>query len=175
MDFANFDFFFAHFEEPFTPQTWLRSGSNFAKTCFRRFLTFHFSTPKNFCWRIYLFSKMVSIFFQESCVLEELGIFERHWQIPRRKSLPVVRLFFLYEPWRRGKSNRLCFWSGFWPEHDFNFLPFFFFQLFYCVNFFWRIMRFGGARIFWASPADSSSTLIACSSFIFSLRALAKG
>ena len=37
--------------------------------------------------------------------LEELGLFELHWQILRRKSLPVVRLFFLYEPWRRGKSG----------------------------------------------------------------------
>ena len=26
MDFANFDFFFANFERPFTPQTWLRSA-----------------------------------------------------------------------------------------------------------------------------------------------------
>ena len=48
-------------------------------------------------------------FFQESCVLEELGIFERHWQIPRRKSLPVVRLFFVYNPWRRGNSGTDCF------------------------------------------------------------------
>ena len=49
-------------------------------------------------------------FVQESCILEELGIFERHWQIPRRKSLPVVRLFFFYDPWRRGKSgaDRFC-------------------------------------------------------------------
>ena len=54
------------------------------------------STPK-FLWR--------QFFIQESCVLEELGFFERHRQIPRQKSLPVVRLFFLYDPWRRGKSG----------------------------------------------------------------------
>ena len=47
----------------------------------------------------------VDVFVQESCVVEALGIFERHWQIPCRKSLPVVRLFFLYDPWRRGKSG----------------------------------------------------------------------
>ena len=94
-------------------------------------------------------------------------------QIRRRNSLPVVRLFFLYEPWRRGKSNRLCFWSGFWAEHDFNLLPFF--CDFFIASIFWRIMRFGGARILWASPAESSSKIIACSSFIFSLRALVKG
>ena len=49
-------------------------------------------------------------FFQESCVWEELGIFERHWQMPRRKSLPVVCSFSLYNPWQRGKSgtDRFC-------------------------------------------------------------------
>ena len=38
-----------------------------------------------------------------------------------------------------------------------------------------RFARFGGARHFWASLADSSSKVIAYSSFIFSLRSLAKG
>ena len=47
--------------------------------------------------------------FRESRVLEELGIFERHWQIRRRKPVPVVRLFFLYDPWRRGKRVETCF------------------------------------------------------------------
>ena len=47
---------------------------------------------------------------QEPYVLEELGIFECHWQIPRRKSLPVVRLFVLHNPGRRVKSgtDRFC-------------------------------------------------------------------
>ena len=49
-------------------------------------------------------------FFQESCVLEELGIFERHWQTPRQKSSPAIRLFSVYDSWRRGKSgtDRFC-------------------------------------------------------------------
>ena len=51
----------------------------------------------------------VDFFFQESCLLEELGIFERHWQIPRQKLLPVVRLFLGRVPWRRGKQGGLCF------------------------------------------------------------------
>ena len=34
------------FERPFTPRGWLRSASNFGKTHFRRFPTFHFSTSK---------------------------------------------------------------------------------------------------------------------------------
>ena len=35
-----------NFEWPFTPRIWLRSASNFGKMRFRRFPTFHFSTPK---------------------------------------------------------------------------------------------------------------------------------
>ena len=34
------------FVRPFTPRGWLRSARNFAKTRFRRFPTFGFSTPK---------------------------------------------------------------------------------------------------------------------------------
>ena len=54
------------------------------------------------------------------------------------------------------------------------------FDMFWCFFallpiFFSRIMSFGGARKFWASLADSSSKTSACSSFIFSLRALANG
>ena len=37
---------FRNFGRPFTSQTWLGSARKFAKTCFRRFPTFHFSTPK---------------------------------------------------------------------------------------------------------------------------------
>ena len=37
-----------NFERPFTPRTWLRSASNFGKTRFGRFATFHFSTSKIF-------------------------------------------------------------------------------------------------------------------------------
>ena len=35
-----------NFKPPFTPCGWLRSASNLAKKCFRRFPTFHFSTPE---------------------------------------------------------------------------------------------------------------------------------
>ena len=36
-------------------------------------------------------------------VLDELGGFERHWHVRRKKLLPVVRLFLGRLPWRRGK------------------------------------------------------------------------
>ena len=69
-------------------------GPNMTSTFFRFFATFF----------------LRQFFFEESCVWEELGFFDRHQQILRRKSLPVVRLFFLYDPWRRGKSgtDRFC-------------------------------------------------------------------
>ena len=43
-----------NFERPFTPRGWLRSGSNLAKTRFRRFPTFHILTSKNFFWQNFL-------------------------------------------------------------------------------------------------------------------------
>ena len=89
------------FKRPFTPRAWLRSARNFGKTRFRRFPTFHFSTPQKMFWRFFF---------------KNFGV------------------YFLF-----------------------------------------KNPAFGGAKIFWASLADSSLKLIACSSFIFSLRALAKG
>ena len=44
-------------------------------------------------------------FFQRDDVLEELCISERHWQLPRKKLLPLVRLFWGRLPW----SKRLPF------------------------------------------------------------------
>ena len=64
---------------------------------------------ENFRHVLMFFRAFANFFFRESRVLEELGIFERHWQIPRRKPVPVVRLFFLYDPWRRGKRVETCF------------------------------------------------------------------
>ena len=58
--------------------------------------------------------------FQPTGVLEELGTFERHWQIPRTKLLHVVRLFLRRIPWRLGKRLNMCWkpWRG--TENDFN-------------------------------------------------------
>ena len=62
-----------------------------------------------------------SIFcFQETGVLEELGGFERHWDVRRKNLLPVVRLFLGRVPWRRGKQGDLCFFGGFGIQNDFN-------------------------------------------------------
>ena len=133
--------FLSNFEWLFTPRTWLRSAWNFGKTCFRRFPTFHFSTLKNFCWWFF-FKKNRRHFFLTNChFLKIWNSKSGYRQIRRRNSLPVVRLFFLYEPWRRGKQYGLCFWGGFWAEHDFNLLPFFC-DFFFASIFFWRIAIF---------------------------------
>ena len=63
--------------------------------------------------------------FEESCVLEELGFFERHQQIPRRKSLPVVRLFFSTSL-GEGVNNMVCvFEMVFGPNMTSTFFRFF--------------------------------------------------
>ena len=50
---------------------------------------------------------------------------ERHWQIPGRKSLPVVYLFVLYDPCRRGKSGTDHFCSSLSAKNDFHTKPFY--------------------------------------------------
>ena len=45
----------------------------------------------------------VNFCFQETGVLEELGRFERHWHVRRKKLLPLMRLFLGRLPWRGGK------------------------------------------------------------------------
>ena len=74
--------FFQNFERPFTPRGWLRSASNFGEMRFRRFPTFHFSTPnkkfwqkfllKIFCWRRKM--KSANCLFWRSCELLVVNI-----------------------------------------------------------------------------------------------------
>ena len=111
--------FFRNFERSFTPRTWLRSARNFRKTRFRRFASFHFSTL-NFFW-----TKILSrgrFLFQETGVLEELWISERHWQVSRKKLLPELPLFWGRLPWRRGKRFNMCWKPRLGTENDFNHL-----------------------------------------------------
>ena len=61
-------------------------------------------------------------FFQESGVLEDLGGFERHRHVHRKKLLPVVRLFWGRVPWRRGKRLNMCRKPRLGTENDFNHL-----------------------------------------------------
>ena len=70
------------------------------------------------------FSKKIwySIFFQETGVSDEPGIFERHQQIRLQKLLLEVGLFLGRLPWRRGKRLNLCRKSGPGTKNDFNHL-----------------------------------------------------
>ena len=98
-------------------------GVKFWKNTFHPIPDIAFFEPKTF-WGRFFQNFLPQFFVQESCVLEELGIIERHWQIPRRTSLPIVRLFFLYDPWRRGKSGTVLFCS--WlnsAKNDFHSKP----------------------------------------------------
>ena len=112
-----------NFEQPFTPRGWLRSASNFGKTRFRWFPTFHFPTPKNNFGRFFYKTNLIlEIFFQETGDLEEPDTFERHWQIRRKKLLPEVGLLLGRPPSRRGKRLNLCFGPWLGTKNDFNLL-----------------------------------------------------
>ena len=65
-------------------------------------------------------SLQVNFCFQETGVLEELGRFERHWQVGRKKLLPVVNLFLGRLPWRRGKRLNMRRKPRLGTENDFN-------------------------------------------------------
>ena len=78
---------------------------------FRATTFFWFLVPQTSLWgQIKIWTSLFR--FQETGVLEKLGDFERHWHVCRKKSLPVVPFFSLYDPWRRGKQGGLCFGSG---------------------------------------------------------------
>ena len=127
-----FRFFFRNFERPFTPRTKLGSARNFGKTRFRRFATFHFSTLKKILDQKIL---EVNFCFQETGVLEELGRFERHWHVRRKKLLPLMRFFLGRLPWRGGKWLNMCRKPRVGTESDFNHLIFFVANIFFGVEF----------------------------------------
>ena len=125
-------------EWPFTPWIWLWSAWNFGKTRFRWFLTFHFSTPQKVL-AIFFSKILVSIFFSRILRFgraRNFWVSVTHRPILRQKSLPVVRLFFLYDPWRRGKSgtDRFCSWLS--AKNDFHT------NSFWGVRFIRRVERF---------------------------------
>ena len=103
-------FFFSKLRTIAYPPNKARIGVKLWQNAFQTICNFSFFDaekifgPKNF-------QKIleVNFCFQETGVLEELGGFERHWHVRRKKLLPVVRLFLGRVPWRRGKQGGLCF------------------------------------------------------------------
>ena len=103
-------------KRPFTPQTRLRSASNFGKTLFRRFPTFNFSIPNFFFGCVFRFvpvSKLPKNW--KLPILEELGIFRHHRRVRHEKWPPMKRFSSLYDSWRRGKRWHYDFFLDFWP------------------------------------------------------------
>ena len=98
----------ANFKRPFTPRKWLAQPSDFGKTRFRRFPTFHFSTPKNFPIRI--FRQISSVFVHFLHYFEELHIFGRFWHLLHAKLHHIDPLSTLYDPFGARESHFLTRW-----------------------------------------------------------------
>ena len=64
----------------------------------------------------------VDFFVQETGVLEEQRGLERHWQMRRKKLMPVVRSFLGRVPCRRGTRLNMCRNPRLGTENDFNHL-----------------------------------------------------
>ena len=109
-----------NFEWPFTPRIWLRSASNFGKMRFRRFPTFHFSTPKKFFWQFFLMKIFVTKKnlrkIDKLPVFAELWIFGRNRQMRLEKLPPKFWFSTLYDFWRRGKRDSFNFCPDFRPK-----------------------------------------------------------
>ena len=103
---------------------WLRSAWNLGKTRFRRFPTFHFSTPKNFFWAKF----WMKIFAQKKIrrkidklpVFAELWIFGPNRQMRLEKLPPKFWFSTLYDFWRRGKWDSFNFCPRLSAKNDFN-------------------------------------------------------
>ncbi len=110
--------FFRFFDRPFTPRGWLRSAWNFAKTRFRRFSTFDFSTAKKlFLWNFRIKKSGSN---EKSLVLEKLGFFERYHQILHEKWPHFPRRSSLYVPWWRGSETIFNFFGWFLAQNWFT-------------------------------------------------------
>ena len=79
-----------NFERPFTPRGWLRSASNFGKTRFRRFPTFHFSTPKKNFWQKFLMKIFVKKKFRRK--IDKLPVFAELWIFGRNRQMRLEKL-----------------------------------------------------------------------------------
>ena len=85
-------------------------GAKLWENAFQMIPNVSFSDTEKQIWTIWLQQKFdTRIFFQETGDLGEPDTFVRHWRIRRKKLLPVVCSFSLYNPWRRGKRLNLCF------------------------------------------------------------------
>ena len=100
------------------PSNRARTATKLWENAFQTICNFWFFDAKQFFRRKIFKTKLAQN--QLIDVLKELRWFERHRHVRRQKSLPVVRLFSLYDPWWGGKSGTPCFLGRFWTKNDFN-------------------------------------------------------
>ena len=112
-----------NFERPFTPRGWLRSASNFAKTRFRRFPTFHFSMSKTSFDIIFSrhcgvggkFFFMICSFWESWSTLSLIGVFS----MQNDPDLPKVQVSTFLGGGVEGRWK--FFFSDFGPKLTFSF------------------------------------------------------
>ena len=134
-----------------------------------------FNAEKIFLAKIKKKSLQVIFCFQETGVLEELGRFERHCHVRRKKLLPLMRLFLGRLPWRGGKRLNMCRKPRLGTESDFNHLDFFVAIFFRGRILFSKRWGFGAAMNFQALLARPLSKVIARTAFIFGETSLERG
>ena len=106
-------------ERLFTHWGWLRSASNFGKTCFRWSPTFHFSMPgkkkidKIFDKKFRLKNSPKNCF-RKLPVLEERRYFGPHQQIRLEKWPPILSFSDLCDFWQKGNKAYFDFFPDFW-------------------------------------------------------------
>ena len=59
-------------------------------------------------------------FFNKVPVLEKLCRFTRNYRMELENSLPDMQVSAFYDPWRRGKKGKSCFFPEFWPKNRLN-------------------------------------------------------
>ena len=117
--------FFCKTLKKINPSNVARIGAKLWQNAFQTMCNFSFLNAEKVFWTKKIQKILeVDFCFQETGVLEELWISERHWQVGRKKLLPVVNLFLGRLPWRRGKRLNMCWKPRLGTENDFNHLVF---------------------------------------------------
>ena len=149
---------FSKFRTAVYPPNKARIGVKLWQNAFQTICNFSFfDAEKIFGPKFFQKILEVNFCFQETGVLEELGRFERHWHIRRKKLLRLMRLFWGRLSWRGGKWLNMCRKPRLGTENDFNHLDFFVAKIFFRGRIlFSKRWGFGGAVNFQALLARPS-------------------
>ena len=123
IDISRILIFFSKFRTAVYPLNKAQIVAKLWQNAFQTICNFSFfDADKNFGPKNFQKILEVNFCFQETGVLEELGRFERHWHVRRKKLLPLMRLFWGRLPWRGGKRLNMCRKPRLGTENDFNHL-----------------------------------------------------